>query len=139
MKRLVLLIVLAGVSVAPQAAADKDVAGWEKQAQGITIIRDDWGIAARLRQDRRRRGVRRDLRAGRGRLQPRRDELHQLAWAAWPKPRAKREIYRDLRMKLFIDPDDMKAQYADEPGVAEGADERVGRRAELLPRTRIPT
>ena len=28
------------------------------------------------------------------------------------------EIYRDLRMKLFIDPDEMKAQYAAEPRVA---------------------
>ena len=43
------------------------------------------------------------------------------------------EIYRDLRMKLFIDPADMKAQYAEEPGVAEDADERLGRRPELLP------
>ena len=48
------------------------------------------------------------------------------------------EIYRDLRMKLFIDPRDLKAQYAESPRVAEGADERVGGRAQLLPRTRIP-
>ena len=27
-------------------------------------------------------------------------------------------IYQDLRMKLFIDPDSMQAQYRDEPGVA---------------------
>ena len=43
------------------------------------------------------------------------------------------EIYRDLRMKLFIDPADLKAKYAASPGVAEDADERVGRRPELLP------
>ena len=43
------------------------------------------------------------------------------------------EIWRDLRMKLFIDPDDLKAQYADEPRLAEGADGRLGRRAQLLP------
>jgi acyl-homoserine-lactone acylase len=44
MKKLLLLIVVAGVVAVPRAAADKDVAGWEKQAQGITITRDDWGI-----------------------------------------------------------------------------------------------
>jgi acyl-homoserine lactone acylase PvdQ len=25
-------------------AADGDVAGWERQARNVTIIRDDWGI-----------------------------------------------------------------------------------------------
>ena len=48
------------------------------------------------------------------------------------------EIYRDLRMKLFIDPDDMKAQYAAEPRLAEDADGRLGRRPQLLPARRIP-
>ena len=33
MKKLALLIVVAGLAGVPQAAADKDVAGWEKQAQ----------------------------------------------------------------------------------------------------------
>ena len=42
-------------------------------------------------------------------------------------------IYRDLRMKLFIDPEDLKAKYKREPGLAQGADERLGRRPELLP------
>ena len=41
-------------------------------------------------------------------------------------------------MKLFIDPADDEGAVRDEPGVAEGADERVGRRAELLPVRRIP-
>ena len=43
------------------------------------------------------------------------------------------KIYQDLRMKLFIDPVELKKQYAREPRVAEVADERVGRRPELLP------
>ena len=44
MKKLVLILAVACVSCAPQAAADKDVAAWEQQAQNVTIIRDDWGI-----------------------------------------------------------------------------------------------
>ena len=32
-------------SCAPQATANKDVDAWEQQAQNVTIIRDDWGIA----------------------------------------------------------------------------------------------
>ena len=45
MKKLVLLLALACASCAPQAAVDKDVTKWEKQAQNVTITRDDWGIA----------------------------------------------------------------------------------------------
>jgi hypothetical protein len=44
MKKIILVLTVFSVACAPQAAADKDVSGWEKQAQGITIIRDTWGI-----------------------------------------------------------------------------------------------
>ena len=40
---------------------------------------------------------------------------------------------RDLRMKLFIDPDSMKAKYATSPAWLKSLMDRVGRRAELLP------
>ena len=39
-----LVLALASVSCTSQAAADNDVAAWEKRAQGITIVRDTWGI-----------------------------------------------------------------------------------------------
>jgi len=54
MKKLVLaLLASACIACSPPAPADKaastaaagDVAAWEKQAQNVTIIRDDWGIA----------------------------------------------------------------------------------------------
>src|SRR6266511_3577801 len=44
MKTLVLILALACASCIGQAAADKDVAALQKQADGITIIRDTWGI-----------------------------------------------------------------------------------------------
>ena len=107
-------LVVSAASLSAQAPST-DLARWTRQAQGITIVRDDWGIAHVHGKTDADAVFGDDLRAGRGRLQPRRDQLHQLAWAGWPRPRARREIYRDLRMKLFIDPDAMKAQYAASP------------------------
>src|SRR6185295_7902841 len=78
--------------------------------QNVTIIRDDWGIAhvygktdadavfgvmyAQAEDDFNR--VETNYLNSMGRL-------------------AEAEVYRDLRMKLFIDPDDMKAQYQKSP------------------------
>jgi len=115
MKKLILAAVaLACVSCAGQAAVDKDVAAWEKRAQGITIIRDSWGIPhvygktdadavfgviyAQAEDDFNR--VETNFINSQGRL---------------AEAEGEKEIYRDLRMKLFIDPDDMRAQYQKSP------------------------
>ena len=42
---LALLAIAASSAAAFQAAANSDVARWERQARNVTIIRDDWGIA----------------------------------------------------------------------------------------------
>ena len=115
MKKLLLVVALACASTVPLAAADKDVAGWEKQAQRVTLIRDDSGHRARVGQDRRRRRLRRDVCPGGGRLQPRRDELYLNSIGRLAEAEGEAEIYRDLRMKLFIDPADMKAQHQKSP------------------------
>ncbi len=47
MKRLLLVLVATSISCAPAApagTADDEAARWERQAQSVTIIRDDWGI-----------------------------------------------------------------------------------------------
>ena len=44
MKKLALVVAAAFVSSAPQQTGNKDVAAWERQAQNVTITRDDWGI-----------------------------------------------------------------------------------------------
>ncbi len=114
MKKIILVLAVFSVSCAPQAAADKDVSAWEKQAQGITIIRDTWGIPhvygktdadavfgviyAQAEDDFNR--VETNFINSQGRLAEAEGET---------------EIYRDLRMKLFIDPADMKAQYEKSP------------------------
>ena len=114
MKRIILVLATCCASCAPQAAADKDVTAWEKQAQGITIIRDTWGIPhvygktdadtvfgvmyAQAEDDFNR--VETNFINGQGRL---------------AEAEGESEIYRDLRMKIFIDPADMKAQYEKSP------------------------
>jgi len=115
MKRLVLVLGLACVSwSAASAAAPQDVARWQKQAQGITITRDDWGIAhvhgqtdadavfgaiyAQAEDDFNR--VETNFINGIGRL---------------AEAEGEKEIYRDLRQKLFIDPVEMKKIYDGSP------------------------
>jgi acyl-homoserine-lactone acylase len=114
MKKILLALAAVCVSCAPQAAADKDVTAWDKQAQGITIIRDTWGIPhvygktdadavfgvayAQAEDDFNR--VETNFINSQGRL---------------AEAEGESEIYRDLRMKIFIDPADMKAQYEKSP------------------------
>jgi acyl-homoserine-lactone acylase len=114
MKKLIVVLALVSVSCAPQAAADKDVTVWEKQAQNITIIRDDWGIAHVYGKT--------DADAVFGVMYAQAEDdfnrvetnyLNSMGRLAEAEGEA--EVYRDLRMKIFIDPDDMKAQYQKAP------------------------
>jgi len=116
MKKLFLVSIAVGAAACTmsQAAADKDVAVWERQAQNIIITRDDHGIAhvkgktdadavfgaiyAQAEDDFNR--VETNFINSQGRL---------------AEAEGAAEIYRDLRMKLFIDPADMKAQYEKSP------------------------
>ena len=114
MKKLALVVVLAGLSGAPRAAADKDVTSWEKQAQSVTITRDDWGIPHVSGTS--------DAEAVFGVMYAQAEDdfnrvetnyLNSMGRLAEAEGAA--EIYRDLRMKLFIDPADMQAQYEKSP------------------------
>ena len=120
MKKPVLLFVVFLISCAPQAATDTatnqsgDTTRWQQQADRITIIRDDWGIPhvygktdadavfgvafAQAEDDFNR--VETNFINSQGRL---------------AEAEGESAIYRDLRMKLFIDPADMKAQYDKSP------------------------
>ena len=116
MKKLILAFAVTGLSVlyTMQAAPQPKASALDKQAQGITIIRDNWGIPhvygktdadtvfgvmyAQAEDDFNR--VETNYLNGMGRLAEAEGEA---------------EIYRDLRMKLFIDPVDLKASYAASP------------------------
>ena len=113
MKKLVLAL---SVTIAAAAAAQTpaNIAAWEKQAQGITITRDDWGIAHVYGKS--------DAEAVFGMVFAQAEDdfarvetnfinsMGRLAEAEGEK-----EIYRDLRIKLFINPDSMKVMYAASP------------------------
>ena len=114
------LIVLAAISISActtQTASqpvNPDVAKFQQRAQGITIIRDDWGVPhiygktdadvvfglmyAQAEDDFNR--VETNFINAQGRL---------------AEAEGEKEIWRDLRMKLFIDPADLKAKYDESP------------------------
>jgi acyl-homoserine-lactone acylase len=115
MKKLLLVLALAATSASCAAkAANDDVARWEERAQNVTITRDDWGIAhVRGKTDA-------DAVFGMIYAQAEDDfnrvETNYLnAMGRLAEAEGEKEIYRDLRMKLFIDPDSMKAKYATSP------------------------
>ncbi|HVZ47525.1 MAG TPA: penicillin acylase family protein, partial [Gemmatimonadaceae bacterium] len=98
-------------AAAPSAA---ELARWQQRSRDVTIVRDDWGIAhvtgktdadaifggiyAQAEDDFNR--VETNFINSQGRL---------------AEAEGESAIWRDLRMKLFIDPDSMKALYAKSP------------------------
>jgi acyl-homoserine lactone acylase PvdQ len=125
MKRTLILFALAGIAWTPPFGVAQDkpfdkrpspdgAAAWERQAQNVTIVRDDWGIPhvygktdadtvfgvmyAQAEDDFNR--VETNYLNSIGRL---------------AEAEGESEVYRDLRMKIFIDPSDLKAQYEKAP------------------------
>ncbi len=118
MKNLVLLLLAASISCAAPQAPTKQVspeqAAWEQRAQGITIVRDNWGIAHITGKT--------DADAVFGMMYAQaEDDFNRVetnfinSQGRLAEAEGEGEVYRDLRMKLFIDPADMKAQYAKAP------------------------
>ena len=120
MKRsLVLAVLVAATGLAcksePAApAVSPEVAAWQARAQGVTIIRDDWGIAHVTAKT--------DADAVFGLMYAQaEDDFNRVetnfinAMGRLAEAEGEKEIYRDLRMKLFIDPVDLKAQYDKAP------------------------
>jgi acyl-homoserine-lactone acylase len=111
MKRLALLLVLAAPQLPAQSA---DVARWERQAQNVTITRDDWGIPHVAGKT--------DADAVFGVMYAQaEDDFNRVetnfinAMGRLAEAEGESAIFRDLRMKLFIDPDSLKKMYAESP------------------------
>src|SRR5207248_4003023 len=109
MKKLALLFVCASLSASciGRAAADKEVAAWERQAQNVTIIRDNWGIPHVYGKT--------DADAVFGVMYAQaEDDFNRVetnylnSMGRLAEAEGESEVYRDLRMKIFIDPADMK-------------------------------
>jgi acyl-homoserine-lactone acylase len=111
MRRLALLLLIAPLACAP---TDPEIAAWEEQASGITIIRDDWGVPHIYGET--------DADAVFGMIYAqaeddfnRIEQNYLLSMGRMAEAEGEAEIWRDLRMRLFIDPAAMQALYARSP------------------------
>ena len=139
---MLLLLLVGGCSAKPAApggnagsdatTADADVAGWEQQAARVEIIRDDWGVPHVYGKT--------DADAVFGMIYAQaeddfnRIEMNYLnAMGRLAEAEGESAIWRDLRMKLFIDPAEMQKQFKASPAWLQTLMHGVGRRPELLP------
>src|SRR6188474_1429332 len=114
MKKVAFVFVLTLLFAAQSPAQTDDLPRWQKQANNVSITRDDWGIAhvhgktdadavfgmvyAQAEDDFNR--VETNFINSQGRL---------------AEAEGESAIWRDLRMKIFIDPEAMKKDYAASP------------------------
>src|SRR5256714_14185735 len=107
-----LLAAAAAIAFSPQQ--NPEAARWEQQARNITIVRDDWGIAHVVGKT--------DADAVFGAIYAQAEDdfnrvetnyLNSLGRLAEAEGEA--AIWSDLRMKLFIDPVELKREYAASP------------------------
>lgn len=114
MKKLALCLAIALAACTSKPAPGSDAARWEQQAQNVTITRDDWGIPHVKGKT--------DADAVFGMIYAQaeddfnRMEVNYLnAMGRLAEAEGEGAIYRDLRMKLFVDPGSIQAQYAASP------------------------
>src|SRR3954454_13015201 len=111
----ILPVLLSAVSLIPSLARrDSSLARWEAEARAVSITRDDWGIAhVRGKTDA-------DAVFGMIYAQAEDDfnriEINYLnALGRLAEAAGESVLWQDLRMKLFIDPDSLRADYARSP------------------------
>ena len=116
MKNLFLLLIVATASAtfASPRADNPEATQWERQARNVTITRDNWGIAHVHGKT--------DADAVFGMIYAQaEDDFNRVetnyinAMGRLAEAEGESKIYQDLRMKLFIDPDALKKQYAASP------------------------
>ena len=109
-----LLIAAACTACIPDLSARTELAEWQQQAQNVTIIRDDWGIAHVYGKT--------DADAVFGAIYAQaEDDFNRIetnylnSMGRLAEAEGESQVWRDLRMKLFIDPAEMKKLYAAAP------------------------
>lgn len=114
MKRVFLVLVVVVLSLFAQAATKEEIARWKQEAGNVTIIRDDWGIAHVYGKS--------DADAVFGaEYAQAEDDFNRVetnyinAMGRLAETQGESAVYQDLRMKLFIDPADLKQKYAESP------------------------
>jgi acyl-homoserine-lactone acylase len=115
MHPLLLLLSAAALAQAPAPRAHEgDVARWEREARNVAIVRDDWGIPHVHGKT--------DADAVFGAIYAQaEDDFNRVetnylnAMGRLAEAEGESAVWQDLRMKLFIHPDSMKARYAASP------------------------
>src|SRR6267154_1696532 len=143
--KLVLIVATATVPFACAAPKDQETARWEQEARNVTIIRDDWGIAHVYGKT--------DADAVFGMIYAQaEDDFNRVetnyinAMGRLAETEGESKIYLDLRMKLFIDPVALQAQYAASPAwlktlmnsFADGLNFYLHKHPEVKPRVITP-
>jgi len=96
------------------AQQPRDIARWQRQAQAVTIIRDDWGIAHVYGKT--DAGAVFGMEYAQAEDDFNRIETNYLnAMGRLAEAEGESAIFQDLRMKLFIDPDSLRAEYRRSP------------------------
>src|SRR5215204_2385153 len=113
MKLLILLVALVLTPLAPQRGS-AELDGWTRQAQNVTIVRDDWGIAHVYGKS--------DADAVFGMIYAQaEDDFNRVetnfinSQGRLAEAEGESAIWRDLRMKIFIKPAEMQKHYAASP------------------------
>jgi len=103
-----------GYSAAAEKAQSAEEARWTREAASVTIVRDDWGIAHVHGKT--------DADAVFGMIYAQaEDDFNRVetnyinAMGRLAEAEGESKIYQDLRMKLFIDPAELKKEYAGSP------------------------
>src|SRR6266542_3714591 len=114
-----LLFSAVSLAWAPLGAANSEAERWAAEARNVTITRDDWGIPHIHGKT--------DADAVFGLVYAQaEDDFNRVetnylnAMGRLAEAEGEAEVWRDLRMKLFIDPDSMRARYAASPAWLKG-------------------
>jgi acyl-homoserine-lactone acylase len=110
----IIILLATSASWSSTAAQQPEIARWEQEARSVTIVRDDWGIAHVYGK------TDADTVFGAVYAQAE-DDFNRVetnyinAMGRLAEAEGESKIYQDLRMKLFIEPDSLKKQYAASP------------------------
>jgi acyl-homoserine-lactone acylase len=138
--KFVLFLAVTGIACGFQAS-DTEAARWKQEAANVTIVRDDWGIAHVYGKT--------DADAVFGMMYTQaEDDFNRVetnyinAMGRLAEAEGESKIIQDLRMKLFIDPEALKSQYAASPAwlktlmnaFADGLNYYLSKHPEVKPR-----
>src|SRR5271156_5447343 len=111
---LIALVALSTLCLAESSPAQRETTRWAAEAKNVTIVRDDWGIAHVYGKT--------DANTVFGTMYAQcEDDFNRVetnylnAMGRLAETEGEGKVYQDLRMKLFVDPEDLKKEYAASP------------------------